>query len=154
VCFNSGPWNTFCFKRVHSPIGHAILTTAFFAAYGATALATCLHYARPESWMSFSARFPTTSLYRVEVSGWDKSQTFFVEKSELQWNEESGKHVTQISAVPDGSVVFLRLIQSLSADRSQSVPYETEFVSVTPGGHNQFRLHPVSPRAAERGSVN
>jgi hypothetical protein len=104
--------------------------------------------------MSFSARFPTTSLYRVEVSGWDKSQTFFVEKSELQWNEESGKHVTQISAVPDGSVVFLRLIQSLSADRSQSVPYETEFVSVTPGGHNQFRLHPVSPRAAERGSVN
>jgi hypothetical protein len=51
-------------------------------------------------------------------------------------------------------VVFLRLIQSLSADRSQSVPYETEFVSVTPGGHNQFRMHPVSPRAAERGSVN
>jgi hypothetical protein len=46
--------------------------------------------------MSFSARFPTTSLYRVEVSGWDKSQTFFVEKPELQWNEESGKHVTLI----------------------------------------------------------
>ena len=48
--------------------------------------------------MSLSARFPITSLYRVEVSGWDKSQTFFVEKSELEWNEESGKHVTLSSA--------------------------------------------------------
>lgn len=106
------------------------------------------------SWMSLSVRFPITSLYRVEVSGWDKSQTFFVEKSELEWNEESGKHVTLSSAVPDGSVVFLRLIQPLSADSSQAVPYETEFVSITPGGQNQFRLHPVSPRAADRGSVN
>lgn len=104
--------------------------------------------------MSLSARFPITSLYRVEVSGWDKSQTFFVEKSELIWNEESGKHVTLSSAVPDGSVVFLRLIQPLSSDRSQSVPYETEFLSALPDGQNQFRLHPVNPRTVDRGSVN
>ena len=104
--------------------------------------------------MSLSARFPITSLYRVEVSGWDKSQTFFVEKSELEWNEESGKHVTLASAVSDGSVVFLRLIQPLSADRSQSVPYETEFLTITPEGHNQFRLHPVNPRTVDRGNVN
>ena len=111
---------------------------------------------RPEVFceMSLSARFPISSLYRVEVSGWDKSQTFFVEKSELEWNEDSGKHVTLSSAVPDGSVVFLRLIQPLSADRAQSVPYETEFLSVTPDGQNQFRLHPVNPRTVERGSVN
>jgi hypothetical protein len=120
------------------------------------ALATRLHYPGTEALhrMSLSARFPITSLYRVEVSGWDKSQTFFVEKSELEWNEESGKHVTLSCAVPDGSVVFLRLIQPLSADRSQSVPYETEFVSVTPGGQHQFRLHPVNPRAVDRSSVN
>jgi hypothetical protein len=104
--------------------------------------------------MSLSARLPITSLYRVEVSGWDKSRTFFVEKSELEWNEESGKHVTLSRPVPDGSVVFLRLIQPLSADRSQSVPYEIEFVSVTPAGQSQFRLHPVRPRAADRCSVN
>jgi hypothetical protein len=99
--------------------------------------------------MNLSARFPITSLYRVEVSGWDKSQTFFVEKSELEWDEGCGKHVTLNSSVPDGSVVFLRLIQALSSDRSQ-LPYETEFLSVTPDGQNQFRLHPVSPRAVER----
>ncbi len=104
--------------------------------------------------MSVSARFPITNLYRVEVSGWDKSQTFFVEKSELEWNEESGKYITLSSAVPDGSVVFLRLIQPLSTDRSQSVPYETEFVSVMLDGQNQFRLHPVSPRPLDRGSLN
>ena len=104
--------------------------------------------------MSLSARFPVSSLYRVEVSGWDKSRTFFVEKSELEWNEDSGKYVTLSSAVPDGSVIFLRLIQPLSADRSQSVPYETEFLSVTADGQNQFRLHPVSPRTVDRGGVN
>lgn len=104
--------------------------------------------------MSVFARFPVTNLYRVEVSGWDKSQTFFVEKSELEWSEESGKQVTLSSAIPDGAVVFLRLIQPLTTDRSQSVPYETEFLSVTPDGQNQFRLHPVSPRVVERGNAN
>jgi len=104
--------------------------------------------------MSVFARFPVTNLYRVEVSGWDKSQTFFVEKSELEWSEESGKQVTLSSAVPDGAVVFLRLIQPLTTDRSQSVPYETEFLSVTPDGQNQFRLHPVSPRVVERSNAN
>ena len=44
--------------------------------------------------MILSARYPITNLYRVEVSGWDKNQTFFVEKSELEWSEESGKQVT------------------------------------------------------------
>src|SRR5580698_7777774 len=84
---------------------------------------------RPEVFceMSLSARISVTSLYRVEVSGWDKSQTFFVEKSELEWSEDSGKHVTLSSAVPDGSVVFLRLIQPLTADRSQSVPTRLSF---------------------------
>ena len=70
----------------------------------------------------------------MEVSGWDKSQTFFVEKSELEWNEESGKHVTLSSAVPDGSVVFLRLIQPLSTDRSQSVPTRPNFCRYRPTG--------------------
>lgn len=34
--------------------------------------------------MILSARYPITNLYRVEVSGWDKNQTFFVEKSALE----------------------------------------------------------------------
>ncbi|HEY6265981.1 MAG TPA: hypothetical protein VIW93_14360 [Candidatus Acidoferrum sp.] len=32
--------------------------------------------------------------HRVEVSGWDISQSFFVEKPELEWNEVNGKQIT------------------------------------------------------------
>jgi hypothetical protein len=96
--------------------------------------------------MILSARFPVTSLYRVEVSGWDNNQTFFVEKSELEWNEESGKQVALSHAVPDGAVVFLRLLQPISTDRSLPVAYEAEFVATAPNGQHQFRLHPACPR--------
>jgi hypothetical protein len=100
--------------------------------------------------MLLSARFPLTGLYRVEVSGWDQNHAFFVEKSELEWNEASGKRVALTNAVPDGAVIFLRLLHSLSADRPHPVPYEVEFVAETPEGQRQFRLHPVSPRTVER----
>jgi hypothetical protein len=105
--------------------------------------------------MILSARYPTTSLYRVEVSGWDKHQAFFVEKSDLEWGEESGKQVTLSHAVPDGSVVFLRLVPCLSAEQSHPVAYETEFMETTPEGRYEFRLHPVSPHTAEQdASIN
>lgn len=39
------------------------------------------------------ARFPTMRLYAVEISGWDSAQDFFVEKCDLVWYEDSGKHV-------------------------------------------------------------
>jgi hypothetical protein len=100
--------------------------------------------------MILSARFPITSLYRVEVSGWDKNQNFFVEKSELEWNEESGKQVALNSTIPDGAVIFLRLLEPISTDKSLPVPYEAEFVATTPDGQNQFRLHPACPRMDDR----
>ena len=96
--------------------------------------------------MILSARYPITNLYRVEVSGWDKNQTFFVEKSELEWSEESGKQVTLSHAIPDRAVVFLRLVPCLSTEQSNPVAYETEFVETTVEGRHEFRLHPVSPR--------
>jgi hypothetical protein len=33
----------------------------------------------------------TTNLYRVEVSSWDDNKAFFVENSDLEWTDESGK---------------------------------------------------------------
>jgi hypothetical protein len=44
--------------------------------------------------MILTAEHPVTNLYRVEVSGWDDQKTFFVENSELEWSDESGKQVT------------------------------------------------------------
>ena len=35
-----------------------------------------------------------TQIGTVEVSGWDENDVFFVERSELGWDEHAGKHVT------------------------------------------------------------
>jgi len=57
-------------------------------------------------------------LYRVEVSGWDKNEAFFVEKSDLEWTENSGKRLVLSHEVPDRAVVFVRLLRAVGADRS------------------------------------
>jgi hypothetical protein len=44
--------------------------------------------------MNLSFRQPAIDSYRVEVSGWNISQSFFVEKPELEWNEENEKQIT------------------------------------------------------------
>ena len=88
---------------------------------------------------------PTASLYRVEVSGWDQDQAFFVENSELEWSED-GKQVTLSRTLIDGAVVFLRLLQPISPNRSNPVPYQAERVASTEHGQQQFRLRAVSSR--------
>ena len=60
--------------------------------------------------MILSARYPAAVTHRVEVSGWDKHQTFFVEKSELVGDESAGKQIQLHAAIPDGAVIFLRLL--------------------------------------------
>ena len=85
------------------------------------------------------------STYRVEVSGWDHDKAFFVENSELEWSED-GKQVTLTRTLNEGAVVFLRLLQPMSADRSNPVAYEAELVSATTRGQRQFRLRRVCSR--------
>ena len=100
-------------------------------------------------------RPPATGLYPVEISGWDGKQEFFVERCELEWNEDSGKQVALRHKVVDGAVIFLRLLQPMGTDRSLPVAYEAEFVSVAANGQHQFRLHPACPRMDEwNGIVN
>jgi hypothetical protein len=88
---------------------------------------------------------PTANLYRVEVSGWDHDKAFFVENSELEWSED-GKQVTLSRTLNHGAVVFLRLLQPMSSDRSNPVAYEAELLSSTTRGPQQFRLRPVCSR--------
>jgi len=112
-------------------------------------MALRLHLSYPEARMILSAS-PTASLYRVEVSGWDHDKAFFVENSELEWSEE-GKQVTLTRTLNDRAVVFLRLLQPMSADRANPVAYETELVSSTERGPRQFRLRAVSARSNRHG---
>lgn len=95
--------------------------------------------------MQLTTRQPLAS-YSVEVSGWDDSDSFFVEKSELCWNEETGKQLTLGRHLRPGAMVFVRLLQPIDADRSFPVAYEAEPVSKMSGSGQQFRLKRVVPR--------
>jgi len=62
--------------------------------------------------MLLSVQLPITTIYQVEASGWDSAQSFFVEKSELEWNERTGKCLTLSHSLCPGSMIFLRLLRS------------------------------------------
>ena len=100
--------------------------------------------------MILTREHPAANLYRVEVSGWDDKKAFFVENSELEWTDESGKQVPLNRGLTNGAVIFLRLLQPISNDRSHAVAYEAELVADTGEGLRQFRLRPVSARPARR----
>jgi hypothetical protein len=87
-----------------------------------------------------------TRTYRVEVSGWDVSHIFFVERSELSWNEENGKQITLTHALSPGTMIFVRLLQATSADRCGAVPYEAEQLASMSEGMWQFRIQRAEPR--------
>jgi hypothetical protein len=96
--------------------------------------------------------FPVTCWYAVEVSGWDRTQNFFVETCELEWKEESDKQVTLKRALNDNAVLLVRLRQLDEGDRSDPVVYEAKWVRKTKGGLHQFRLNTVVPRRREQES--
>ena len=70
--------------------------------------------------------------YRVETSGWDVNENFFVEKTGLDWTEDE-KTVQLRHPVRIGTVVFVRLIGR--GDQEQSVPVAYQAASVT------YRIH-------------
>lgn len=87
------------------------------------------------------------STYSVEVSGWDLALAFFVERSELCWNEETGKQLTLLQRLPRGAMVFVRLLQPIDGERALPVAYEAEPVSDVSDTPQRFRLTRVVPRS-------
>ena len=87
-----------------------------------------------------------TQTATVEVSGWDEDEVFFVERSELGWDEYAGKHVTLTRMLSEGSIIFVRPIQSIALHRANPIPYEAEFLGCNLKGNHQFRLNGVQPR--------
>ena len=92
------------------------------------------------------AQLPTTRKFAVEVSGWDKSERFFVETCDLLWSEETGKRVVLARALRDKAILFVRLLEPGPSERSHPVVYEAEFVEQAENGGNRFRLKIVTPR--------
>jgi hypothetical protein len=86
-----------------------------------------------------------TRVYAVEVSGWDSKEHFFVERCELEWDEESSKQVALTRALGKSTRLLVRLLEEAESDRSLPVVYEAEFVGKTKSGRQQFRLNAVIP---------
>src|SRR5271168_397587 len=61
--------------------------------------------------------------YRVEVSGWDAKENFFVEKTSLEGGEREGKTVALHVAVRVDSVLFVRLLRPLGGGADFPVPH-------------------------------
>jgi hypothetical protein len=91
-----------------------------------------------------------TDSYPVEASGWDSARSFFVEKSELRWDEATGKHLTLSRLLCPGSMIFLRLLQPISQERSLSVAYQAQHVGVTADGQQKFRLSQIQPNSVSK----
>ena len=89
---------------------------------------------------------PLTGCCRVEVSGWDEDEIFFVEKSELSWDEFAGRDIAIKHMLADGTLIFIRMLQPTSQQRSFPVAYEAEFIACDAHGFHEFRLNPVQPR--------
>lgn len=100
--------------------------------------------------MLLTAQHPIADTYPVEASGWDSTQSFFVEKSELEWNEVTGKYLTLSRSLCPGSMIFLRLLQPMSLDRSLPVAYHAQPMGVTPDGQQQFRLNQIQPNSGSK----
>ncbi len=91
--------------------------------------------------------------YRVEVSGWDAKEDFFIEKTVLQWKAEDKKAITLQEAVSVGSVIFVRLLQPMAA-AGFPIAYQVLDVSAR-DEHDAFTisLERMRPRATYREST-
>ncbi len=88
-----------------------------------------------------------STTYSVEVSGWDKTNTFFVERSELHWTEETGKQLALTHDICPGAMIFVRLLQPLNGERAFPIAYQTELLSPDSEKPQQFRLKRAVPRS-------
>jgi len=95
--------------------------------------------------MLLTAQHPISSTYPVEASGWDSDNFFFVEKCDLEWNEETGKYLTLTHSLCPGATIFLRLLLSTTPGRSLPMAYHSQPTGMTPVGQRRFRLDQMQP---------
>jgi hypothetical protein len=94
-------------------------------------------------------------LYRVEVSGWDAKENFFVEKTSLDWRELEAKTVALHAAVRLDSVLFVRLLRPLGGAAAFPVPHRAVRVEdrARDASCRDVELEQLQPRRAARENV-
>lgn len=89
-----------------------------------------------------------TNSCRVEVSGWDTSENFFVEKTTLTWGGDNVREIQIHSAIKESSLVFVRLLQPRSSEGNIPVPYQAMGVTTDSGsGLTHAQLVQLRPRS-------
>jgi hypothetical protein len=86
--------------------------------------------------------------YRVEVSGWDRAENFFVENTTLDWNQEGKKDIALRAEVREGSVLFVRLLQTTVDVNNIPIAYQAvKIASKGPNGRTRLLLEHLHPRS-------
>jgi hypothetical protein len=116
-------------------------------------LATILLY--PARRFSMIGESVGDQCYRVEVSGWNSAESFFVEKASLEWTSGGLKSVRLKTDLRCGTIVFLRLLRH-DATSQFPVAYQTGDLSPRESDglsrvcleqmHPREKLEPLMPR--------
>jgi hypothetical protein len=86
--------------------------------------------------------------YAVEVSGWDVSESFFVEKTSLAWAEDGMKEISLWHPVREGCVIFVRLMQPVTTEDSYPVACQVvKLMKQAADGRLFVQLTQLRPRA-------
>jgi hypothetical protein len=84
--------------------------------------------------------------YRVEISGWDIDELFFVENAEIGWGEQAEKRVKLRRPLRKGTVVFVRPLLSSGIERDSPTPYLVDPIAVDENGFCEYRLSHIRSR--------
>src|ERR1700730_6363039 len=88
--------------------------------------------------------------YRIEISGWGLDNDFFAEKTDLLWTAGGEKQVQLHRALPEGAIVFIRLLASEPSSVSGPVAYQVQdVVPMNCNGHCQMKLAQLHPTTRE-----
>jgi len=86
------------------------------------------------------------SMYRVEVSGWDLNEQFFVERTALQWGQGEYRTVLIRQRVRQGALVFIRLLETVAPSRCFPVAYRArQVIERENGALYELKLSQVWP---------
>jgi hypothetical protein len=89
--------------------------------------------------------------HRIEVSGWDEHEAFFVEKTELEWNEKQNTRVRLRHVLRDAAVVFVRILQNSTQAHLCPIAYQVKATSELKNSHaHEYSLTRMDPRGTLR----
>jgi len=90
--------------------------------------------------------------YRIETSGWDQSNEFFVEECIMDWSESSAKKVTLKRQIEEGATLFVRLISPSAGGESFPVVYRAKNVGpARADGSREVEIEETRPMRARVG---